>query len=288
MTGGAIEPLPDRDGIDHSLIGVRDLEAARRAWQSLGFTVTPRGRHIGWGTANYCLMFERGYVELLGILDPAQFTNDLDKFLADREGLLGLAFASADARSTAARLTAAGLHPDGPKDLKRLLELPEGDQLPAFKLVHLPPAELPDLRAFFCQHLTPETVRRSDWLVHANGAKRLVALTVVSDRPAELAPAYGRIFGATAVNLDGDSLTIDRGSSQVRFMTPAALASRYRGVAIPTHRRPWMAAQTVGVADLGRTAEVLRRNGHRPVEGDGRLLIDPRAATGCLLEFKGD
>jgi hypothetical protein len=138
LTGGA--PPPDLDGIDHSLIGVRDLEAAKRTWQSLGFTVTPRGRHIGWGTANYCLMFERGYVELLGILDPKQFTNDLDKFLADREGLLGLAFASADARATAGRLSASGLHPEGPKDLKRLLELPEGEQLPAFKLVYLPPA----------------------------------------------------------------------------------------------------------------------------------------------------
>jgi len=288
LTGGATEPPSDLDGIDHSLIGVRDLEAAKRAWQGLGFTVTPRGRHIGWGTANYCSMFERGYVELLGILDPAQFTNDLDKFLADREGLLGLAFASADARSTAGRLAAAGLHPDGPKDLKRLLELPEGDRLPAFKLVYLPAAELPDLRAFFCQHLTPELVRRPEWLVHANSAKRLVALTVASDRPAELAPAYGRIFGATAVKQDGESLTIATGSSEVRFMTPAALASRYRGVAIPTHKRPWMAVQTVGVADLGRTAEVLRRNGQRPVEGDGRLLIDPKAAMGCLLEFVGD
>ena len=288
MTGGAAEPRPDPAGIDHSLIGVRDLEAARRTWQSLGFTVTPRGRHIGWGTANYCLMFERGYVELLGILDPAQFTNDLDKFLAGREGLLGLAFASADAASTAAKLAGAGLHPEGPKDLKRLLELPAGDQLPAFKLVYLPAAELPDLRAFFCQHLTPELVRRPEWLVHENGAKRLIALTVASDRPAELAPAYERIFGTAAVKWEGDGLIIDAGASEVRFMIPASLASRYGGVAIPDHKRPWMAVQTVGVADLGQTAEMLRRNGQRPIEVDGSLLIDPKAATGCLLEFRVD
>ena len=31
-------------GIDHALIGVRDLEAARTTWIRLGFTVTPRGR----------------------------------------------------------------------------------------------------------------------------------------------------------------------------------------------------------------------------------------------------
>jgi catechol 2,3-dioxygenase-like lactoylglutathione lyase family enzyme len=48
-------------GIDHTLVGVRDLEAARAAWSRLGFTVTPRGRHIGWGTGNYCVMLEEGY-----------------------------------------------------------------------------------------------------------------------------------------------------------------------------------------------------------------------------------
>jgi hypothetical protein len=285
LSGGAGLRLPALAGIDHSLIGVRDLESARRAWQSLGFTVTPRGRHIGWGTANYCLMFERGYVELLGIVDPTQFTNDLDRFLAEREGLLGLAFASADASATAKGLAAAGLHPDGPKDLKRLLELPAGDVLPAFRLVFLPAAELPDLRAFFCQHLTPALVRRPEWLAHENGARRLVALTVASERPAELAPAYERVFGPAAMTRDGESLTIDTGSGELRFMTPAVLASRYRGVAIPVHKRPWMAVQTVAVADLGRAAEVLRRNRQRPVEDGGRLLIGPEAATGCLLEF---
>ena len=92
-------------------------------------------------------MFERGYVELLGILDPAQFTNDLDKFLAEREGLLGLAFASADAGRTSKALAAAGLHPDGPKDLKRLLELPEGD--------HFPPSSSSICRPRSCRTCAP-------------------------------------------------------------------------------------------------------------------------------------
>jgi hypothetical protein len=86
-------------GIDHTLVGVRDLEAARAAWARLGFTITPRGRHIGWGTGNYCVMLEEGYVELLGIVDPSQFSNNLDKLLEKREGLLGLAFATPDANA---------------------------------------------------------------------------------------------------------------------------------------------------------------------------------------------
>ena len=83
-------------GIDHALIGVRDLEKARAAYARLGFTPCPRGSHIGWGTANYCLMFRDDYVEILGIVDPSQFSNNLDTFLTKREGLMGLAWATRD------------------------------------------------------------------------------------------------------------------------------------------------------------------------------------------------
>ena len=38
-------------GIDYVLVGVRDLEAARRGYRHRGFKDSPRGRHIGWGTA---------------------------------------------------------------------------------------------------------------------------------------------------------------------------------------------------------------------------------------------
>ncbi len=285
MSAAAGPRLDGLTGIDHSLVGVRDLEAARARWRGLGFTLTPRGRHIGWGTANYCIMFETGYVELLGIVDPAQFTNNLDKFLAEREGLLGLAFAAGDAGALAAALASRGFHPDGPKDLKRALELPEGDALPAFKLVFLPPDELPDLRGFFCQHLSPQIVRRPEWLQHPNGARRLVGLTIASDRPGELAAAYGRLFGAEAVQHRGEGLDVDVAGGRLSFVTARALQARFRPIELPPHARPWMAAQTIAVDDLGRLSEVLRANGHDPVAGGGGILLEPEAANGCVLEF---
>jgi len=148
-------------GIDHTLVGVRDLETARATWTRLGFTVTPRGRHIGWGTGNYCVMLAEGYVELLGIVDPSQFSNNLDKLLEKREGLLGLAFATPDANACRDALEAAGLKPDGPKQLKRDLELPTGTVTPEFRLVFLPPESTPEVSAFVTHHLTPELVRQT-------------------------------------------------------------------------------------------------------------------------------
>jgi hypothetical protein len=272
-------------GIDHLLVAVRDLEAARRQWRALGFTPTPRGRHIGWGTANYCLMFETGYVELLGIVDPSQFVNNLDRVLERRQGLTGLAFASTDAARTKAALAAGGFHPDGPRDLKRLLELPEGDVLPAFSLVFLPPEETPGASAFFCQQLTPELVRRPEWLRHENGAVALAGFTIACAEPAALAPVYARLFGAGAVAGDGDTLTVVTGAGDLRFVVPARLAVLYPGLSMPLPELPCPVALAVAVADLEATRAELERRGFRPTPTPSGLALPPEVATGAVVEF---
>lgn len=77
-------------GIDHAIIGVRDLEQARATFERLGFCPTPRGRHVGrgggQGAGEHCLMFADGYVELRGIVDPAGHDQYLERFLAAGEG----------------------------------------------------------------------------------------------------------------------------------------------------------------------------------------------------------
>src|ERR1700694_1027568 len=99
-------------GIDHVIVGVRDLEHAREGWSRLGFTLSPRGRHIGQGTGNYCIMFGSDYIELLGIVDPGDFVQSLDAFLARREGLMAIAFSpAATPDETRAVLLRQHLHP---------------------------------------------------------------------------------------------------------------------------------------------------------------------------------
>jgi len=272
-------------GIDHTLVGVRDLEAACVAWRKLGFTLTPRGRHIGWGTANHCIMLQSGYVELLGIVDPAQFSNDLDAFLAEREGLLGLAFRSRDADATAVWLRGRGLTPDGPKDLKRALELPEGEALPAFRLVHAPAEATPGLRAFFCQHLTPDIIRRNDWVVHSIRAASLKAVVTVVERPADLAAAYARLFGPEAVATVGGSLQVDTGEGELLFVTPDGLQQLYPGIELPHHPPPWTAAMRIGVLILADAADYLDAKGVRFAATDHGIAVTPDQATGAVVEF---
>ncbi len=242
----------DIDGFDHALIGVADLEAAHRDWQNLGFTLCPRGRHIGWGTANYCIMFEDDYLELLGIVDPAQFTNNLDVFLEERgEGLLGMAFATPDPDALAGRLGGT------PQDLKRLLELPEGPVEPRFRLLHPPPGTLPGLSGFFCHHLTPDLMRRAEWLSHDNGAVGVASISVAVDDPTAARADYERVFGA--------------GGGKIHLHAATG--------------RSGLTSLSLKVRDVAETAAYFQSEGiafRQTAEG---LSVPPERATGVVLRF---
>jgi len=190
-------------GIDHVVVGVRDLERARMGWTRLGFTLTPRGRHLGQGTANYCIMLAQDYVmlaqdyvELLGIAEPDGHAERLRDFLARREGPKAVAFAPEGTVERAAdALAKLGLHPGEPRALGRQLELTEGTVVPRVSLLSLPPEETPALDCFVCAHLTPELVRRPEWLAHPNGTLGLRGVHLVVNETAPLLPAYDRLFG---------------------------------------------------------------------------------------------
>jgi len=272
-------------GIDHTLVGVPDLEAAREAWQRLGFTTTPRGRHMGWGTANYCIMFPDDYVELLGIVDPAQFVNRLDRFLERRgAGLMGLAWAIADAGAVHDALGPAGLA-EPPKALGRFLELPEGDVVPRFELVPFAPEATPGLPSFACRHLTPELLRRPDWLRHPNGAIGIEGVTVTVADPGALAEPYARIFGEAALHGTPSRLDVRAGPHTLRFLSPDRLRRRYPGIGVPPEP-PAPLAMTLRVPSLDETAAFLSGRGIARWEVSGRrIVVPPAEATGVILEF---
>lgn len=275
-------------GLDHLLIGVDDLEVGRRAYERLGFRITPRGRHIGWGTANYCAMFARDYLELLGIVDATQFTNNLDTFLAEHgEGLLGAAFAGDDLDAIARHLDELGKPGDGPKDLKRTLELPSGDALPRFQLLHFPAEATPGLRAFVCKHLTPDIVWQPAWLVQPNGAQRIAGLTIVVEEPGAMAVPYGELFGLQAVRNTDNLVEVACGQCVLRFTDREGLAARHPQTRdLPAPMQPGPAAMEIAVAELPATAAYLRNRGVAFERGrDGRLHVSPDDACGVALDF---
>lgn len=278
-------------GIDHVIVGVRDLERARAGWTRLGFTLSPRGRHLGQATANYCIMFARDYLELLGFVADDADTHRLAAFLARREGIVGPAFALADTpEAVRAALLALSLHPAEPRALARQIELPEGTVVPRFSLINLPPEETPALDCFLCGHLTPELMRRPGWLVHPNGAIGIRSIHVLVAETAPLLPAFDRLFGLHEVTTTDAVASVRVGDHRILFSTPDDFLTMHPGCDIdPDFPLPGVAALELAVADRERAADYLTQ-WHVAFDElpDGTLAVPAREANGVLLFLAAD
>ena len=279
-------------GIDHALVGVSDLEAARDAYARLGFTVTPRGRHIGWGTGNHTVMFENDYVELIGIVDPTQYIHNLDEFLKTGDGLLNVVLATEDADATSRWLREHSANAEDAQGLQRLLELDEGEELLDFRFVYIPPELTPGLQTFASQHLTPEKVRRPAWLSHPNGARGITEVTIVMESVAGVGEAYAQLFGGDAVSGDErkGSITVDTGNDELWFVTPKAFPERhYDKTFDESLPLPRPAALTLSVADPQVTALYL--SGQQVAferDSSEAVIVSSEEACGVFLVFASD
>src|SRR5215467_5228881 len=116
---------------DHAVIGVRNLDEAICRYQSLGFDVSPGGRHTGRGTYNAIIRFGLDYLELISIYDREELNarelsgSTLADFLERNEGgLVGYALASQSIEQEAGRLQQAGVEAEGPFAMQR--QRPDG------------------------------------------------------------------------------------------------------------------------------------------------------------------
>jgi hypothetical protein len=275
-------------GIDHPIIAVRDMAAARTAYERLGFTITPRGSHPEWGTGNWCIMFENDYLELRGIIDPNQ-THNLGRFLTEREGLMGLALGTGDAQASYETLVQGGLSPQPVRQLSRNFELPEGTVQPRFSLCFLDVADTPGLMwVVLCQHLTPELLRRPAWLNHANGARGVRAVTGVVPDLGAAAERHTRIFGRPAITRRNDRLAIQVNARQtITLMNSDAARAAWPEIDLSTAGETgFLLSVEIEVQDSRQTELYFASRGiesYRSAAGALRVL--PRFTCGVPLEF---
>lgn len=276
-------------GIDHVIVGVRDLEAARRTWVRLGFTLSPRGRHLEQPTANYCVMFASDYIELLGIAEAGASGHRLGDFLEFREGLMRIAFAPLGSAEEAwAALVERGLHPSALRALSRRIELAEGAVLPRFELVSLPPDETPGLDSFLCSQLTPELMRRSEWLEHPNGAAGIDAVHVLVDSTTPLLPAYDRLFGIGQVTTTDAVAAILIGRHRLVFSTLDDFQTMHPGLDVGREfPLPGIIALEIAVDLRDSTADYLKKHEIAFSElPDGAVAVPRHEANGAILFFR--
>lgn len=273
-------------GLDHVVIVVADLDAALASYERMGFTATPRGRHT-IGSSNHCLMLGSGYIELLA--SPAdnphpsrQYYTD---FVAQGEGLAGIALATDSAKALYTEMLWAGFGPSDPVDFSRPVALDGGSRDARFRITQIDPARTPGAKLFACEHFTRELVWRPEWQQHANGARALAAVALLADDVAAAAKPYAKLFDVLPQEID-EGLLVRTGNAPLAFMDAAALARRLPGVRLGRRALPAAAVLFVHVADRDATEAVLRRGGLRPRRmPDGSVALGADAAHGVALVF---
>jgi catechol 2,3-dioxygenase-like lactoylglutathione lyase family enzyme len=281
--------------LDHTGIAVTDLEDARETYTRLGFKLTALSHHEGspapgqpvqpWGSANHCAMLRRGYVELLGITNPALF-NPVEAMLANYAGPHIVALSSDDADATYFKLRTRADIVTAPRDLGRMVRYgTEGsdERRVAFKLVGIDRASLPEARFQFTQHLTPEVMWQPGLLDHPNGAVAVTAAHMVSNEPIESARRL-------AVLLDVACEPYPDGSIRVLLQESALAFHGKRGWEAFTKRpfekpEPSVAGIGIQVTDLEICRDVLQTGGIEVIRDGSTLRVPSSLACGAELIF---
>src|SRR5438309_11301099 len=217
---------------------VKDLDQAAANYKRLGFTLSPRGTHSAhMGTGNYTMMFDPDYMELLGVLAETEHNAPARAFLAQHgDGIERVAFTAIDSAAGAEEIRARGYAPIGPTDFERPVTMPDGRLSAAkFRTFQWPVAEAPGgVRIFACQHKTRETVWIPELMRHANGAKRLWQVLIVSPEPAKDAAHMSRMIDRDVKTEADGAIAVPSGSDRADFvfLTRDQLGKRYPGVSL--------------------------------------------------------
>ncbi len=227
--------------IDHIVVAVRNLDAAAEIYARLGFTVTPLARHPDhMGTSNRLVQFDNhSFIELVTVDRPEtavdhdfaaqppefSFGAHIRDYVAKREGMAALVFASDDARADANRLCALGCKSYAPLDFGREARAPDGSvSRVAFTLAFTTDPAMPDCAFYFCQNHYPQNFWKQPFQRHANGASGLASVFLVATRPSQHVPFLERLTGSPMQPVEG-GVRLHCGADQnLWVLTPERIA----------------------------------------------------------------
>ena len=282
--------------IDHLVLAVNDLEAARETYRRMGFTLTPPARHP-WGTVNSLVQLQRNFLELLAVAEPAKIVPPVPShfsfgafnqaFLKRRQGLSMLVFQSADARRDQAEFKARGLETYEPFDFSRHAKLPDGSlKTVAFSLAFVTEPRMPNAAFFTCQQHAPEFFWKPEYQRHPNGARAVVEVVMLANDPGAFADFFGKLVEPAAVGCSEGALRINLEHGALSLLDATRLAQRFPGIRLrDVLRKPHFAGYSIAVDDLAAAEDLLKRNDMPYARAGDRLQIAAEHGFGTVIEL---
>ena len=272
--------------IDHVLIAVRDLDAAKDTFERLGFKVTPEGRHPGRGTSNRLVVFRGEYLELIAVHDPEGdlFRPNLPSFLDEREGLFIFSMGTSDVSERFRAVRNAGVLITDPVKGSRQA----GDATAAYSWTQaeIDPEAMPGSQTFFIQHDHTIEERYSeppDPTNHPNGVIGIASLSLAVKDADEAARRWTDVIGLERASEGANCVRLRFGNSSLDFRQPDG------GDALGDFIETWGEGPyriAFSCEDLDATEALLRGNRVEGVKREGNtLVVPPESAQGVRMSF---
>ncbi|MBO6719628.1 MAG: VOC family protein [Rhizobiaceae bacterium] len=227
-----MEPRP----LDHLVLPVASLKAARERLTALGFTVAPDGIHP-FGTANCCVFFDDGtFLEPLAVADASAAAREADAgnvFVSHDhvfrgrngdEGFSALVYGTSDAAQDHAAFEAADISAGDMLTFAREFATPDGGRDRAeFRLAFAADEDAPDCLFFTCERVAVPKVDRSALLRHANGVTGIAQVLMSAPAPSALSGFLEKVTGTSAEPVSG-GIALQSGAFELRALAPSAFA----------------------------------------------------------------
>ncbi len=249
-------PLRDEVFLDHVGHFVPDISAAANAMLRAGFAPAPvsvqvneqpDGTTTPTGTGNVTAMLDRGYIEVLFKTADTPLGREFAAAMDVYTGLHLVAFATDDARREHARLEAEGFHTRPLVELRRPVATGRGEDIAAFSVARVAPADMAEGRVQLLTHHTEAAVWQPRWLSHPNGVIGLLDAVIVVDNVGEAAARFARFSSRKVTPVrSGLLIRLDRGG--VLLIGPDDFQKLGAPVSAPPP--PYIAAYGLRVRDL--------------------------------------
>jgi len=285
-------------GIDHLVLPVRDLDAARATYERLGFTLTPTAKHP-WGTSNALVQMDGNFLELLAVTDPELIRQpksgeisfgafNMD-FAERHEGFSMLVLESAGPDVDRAEYLAAGMQVHAPFSFERQAKQPDGSTATVgFSLTIASHEDMPNAGFFTCHQHNPAAFWKPDYQVHANGAEVIGGVTMVTDDPQQFSSFFADFSGSNTVTSSASAVDVSTPRGRLSVVTSAEFVTRHDIPVTDAVSLPAFCAYTITVKDLEATTALFAGNGVEHIRHDGRIIIPPSSAHGVTLAFEAN
>lgn len=284
----------DIDSVNHVGLVVRDLSAAAKLYEDLGFTLTPLSMHKGalkpgepevpFGTGNRCAVFPKNYLEILAHVEPDKYDFGVKKFLARHEGAHIICFGCGSAATVDDRVRGNGIGTSGVISLQRDVGTPEGVCTAKFECVHFAGEATPEGLIQAAHHVTPQYIHQERYVRHANGVVALSDVYLSAPDPDGFERRYEKLIGRRARRA-GKWRVFDLPMvSRVSIAATSEIASEFPSSTMPA--APCLVGYAFATTDLPAVEARLKQRALPFEKEAARIVVPASVMFGATVVFE--